>query len=111
MPGVASFHGLLPGVASFYGLLRLSRNRQWSDQPTVGTPAARLKSPHDTAQPTAQRLADEKDAMQVVGHHLKVKNLDLRMVVRNVPPLVPNGATQFSQLYAGIVAAAIDTAE
>ncbi|MBP5630879.1 MAG: hypothetical protein J6W97_04915 [Bacteroidaceae bacterium] len=111
----------LPRLAPFHGLLRLSRNLPWSNlpfsiiprshQPPIGPPAARLEAPYNPAQPASQRLADKKDSMQVVRHHLKLKDLDFRMVLRDVPPLIPDSASQLRQLNAGIIAAPIDTAK
>ena len=49
--------------------------------------------------------------MQVVRHHLKLKDLDFRMVLGDVPPLIPDSAPQLRQLNAGIVSAPIDTTE
>ena len=49
--------------------------------------------------------------MQVVRHHLKLKDLDFRMVLRDVPPLIPDSASQLRQLNAGIVSTPIDTTE
>lgn len=49
--------------------------------------------------------------MQVVGHHLQAENSDFRVIIRNVVPLVPDCASQFRELHAGVVAAAADMAE
>ena len=110
MFGMATFLGLL-GRGRLWGLLRLSRNRQWINQPAIGPPAAGLKAPHDATQPACQRLADEQDAMQVVGHHLQAENSDFRVIIRYVVPLVSDGASQLRQLHAGVVAAAADMAK
>lgn len=49
--------------------------------------------------------------MQVVWHHLKLKDFHFRVVLRDVPPLIPDGLPQLRQLNTGIVAAPIDSAE
>ena len=103
-------------VAPLDGLLRLSRNipwsnRPWSNQAPIGPPATRLETPDDAAQPACQRLADEKDSMQVVGHHLNPKDLDFGMVSGDVPPLILYRAPQFGQLQTRIGGAATNTAQ
>ena len=89
-------------------LLRLSRNilnrldsLNGGEQPAVVAIAARLEAADDAAQVALHLLADEQDAVQVVGHHLKGEDFHLRVVAGDAQPLCLHTPAQLRQLHAG----------
>jgi hypothetical protein len=56
--------------------------------------AACLKATDDAAKVFIHLFFDEDDAMEMIGHHLKGKNLHLGIISGNAPPLVMHSLTE-----------------
>ncbi len=80
-------------------MLRLSRNRR--NQLSVGSVAASLEAADDAAEVFVHLFFNEEDAMEMVGHHLKGKNLNLWVIAGDAPPFVMHSLTKGRECHSG----------